>query len=92
MPGLMPRQPRIRLDPEGYKALCRQVLIRDSWRCQNCGTSENLQVHHVQWRSRLGNDSLENLITLCASCHETLHRNLPVSRDSLMHCQFGGVK
>jgi 5-methylcytosine-specific restriction endonuclease McrA len=80
MPRLAPRRPRIRLDPGAYKALSREVLGRDSWRCQNCGTSENLQVHHIQARSKLGPDSLENLITLCAGCHEALHRNPGISR------------
>ena len=81
MPRLVPRQPRIRLDPDAYKAICKEVLSRDSWRCQNCGTAENLQVHHIQPRSKLGHDSLENLITLCVSCHESLHRNLGFSRS-----------
>ena len=72
---LTPRKRRIRLDPEAYKALCRQVLGRDNWRCQNCGVSENLQVHHTRARSKLGHDSIENLITLCVRSHEALHRN-----------------
>ncbi len=80
MPRLAPRQPRIRLDPDAYKAICKEVLSRDSWRCQNCGTAENLQVHHIQPRSKLGHDRLENLITLCVSCHESFHRNLGMSR------------
>src|SRR5947209_406744 len=53
MPRLVPRQPRIRLDPDAYKAICKEVLSRDSWRCQNCGAAENLQVHHIQPRSTL---------------------------------------
>jgi len=81
MPRLAPRQPRIRLDPDAYKAICKEVLSRDSWRCQNCGASENLQVHHIQSRSKLGHDSLENLITLCVSCHEALHRNPGIARS-----------
>jgi 5-methylcytosine-specific restriction endonuclease McrA len=73
MRGLKPRHPRIRLHPEDYKALRREVLARDSWRCQNCGSSEDLQAHHIQPRGKLGADSLDNLITLCATCHEALH-------------------
>ena len=34
----------------------------------------NLQVHHQQLRSQQGSDEESNLITLCASCHEGLHR------------------
>jgi len=75
MSRLRPKQPRVRLAQEAYDALRKQVLARDNWRCQNCGASENLQIHHIQSRSKLGHDSLENLITLCAGCHERVHFN-----------------
>jgi 5-methylcytosine-specific restriction endonuclease McrA len=67
------KRPRIQLDRESYQELCRQVLQRDGWRCQNCGSGTNLQVHHIQFRSRLGDDTEANLITLCAGCHSRLH-------------------
>ncbi len=67
------RRPRIQLDPQAYQQLCRQVLQRDSWRCQQCGSRTNLQVHHIQLRSQSGSDTDENLITLCASCHSAAH-------------------
>ena len=63
----------MRLDPESYKALRQRVLRRDGWRCQLCGTMSNLQVHHKQFRSRSGHDSEENLITLCFTCHASVH-------------------
>jgi 5-methylcytosine-specific restriction endonuclease McrA len=62
------------LEPEAYRELCREVLQRDGWRCQWCGRLEGLQAHHIQARSRLGDDAAENLITLCASCHQKAHR------------------
>lgn len=61
------------LGRQAYGELRKQVLERDSWRCQNCGSSENLQVHHIQSRGRLGADTLENLTALCASCHRDVH-------------------
>jgi len=64
---------RLRLDPASYEDLRQKVLCRDSWRCQCCGTMSNLQVHHKQFRSRSGDDSEENLITLCARCHREMH-------------------
>jgi 5-methylcytosine-specific restriction endonuclease McrA len=79
MSKLKPRQPRVRLGPEAYDDLRKKILARDNWHCQNCGAVENLQVHHIRSRSRLGDDSRENLITLCAICHESLHRNRPPS-------------
>lgn len=68
------RLPRLRLDAASYERLWQQVLRRDGWRCQSCGTMSNLEVHHKEFRSRLGDDSEANLITLCAVCHAKAHR------------------
>ena len=62
-------------EPEGLMSLDPQ-LICYSWRCQGCGSSSNLQVHHIIRRNSLGNDEEENLITLCVICHRTAHRRL----------------
>jgi len=53
----------------------QQVLPSGFGVFQNCGTLKNLQVHHIQSRSKLGHDRSENLITVCASCHAALHRD-----------------
>jgi 5-methylcytosine-specific restriction endonuclease McrA len=63
-----------RLDPESYGQLRKQILQRDGWRCQVCGSRKGLQVHHKQLRSQQGPDDDLNLITLCAGCHEASHR------------------
>ena len=34
----------------------------------------NLEVHHKDFRSQAGDDSEENLITLCAGCHAGIHQ------------------
>ena len=68
-----PKKPRVRLDSEAYRELHRQILQRDSWRCQGCGSMEQLQVHHLKFRAHSGSDSEENLITLCAACHKQMH-------------------
>ena len=78
MKPIRPKRPRIRLDPHAYEQLRLQILERDSWRCQNCGAKEHLEVHHKEFRSHTGDDSEENLITLCSSCHESAH--VPVRR------------
>jgi 5-methylcytosine-specific restriction endonuclease McrA len=67
------KRPRIQLDPEPYRKLCHQILQRDGWRCQQCGSRTNLQVHHIELRSQSGDDAAENLITLCSDCHEQIH-------------------
>jgi len=68
------KTPRLRLDSTSYAKLQRQVLERDGWRCQVCGSMQNLQVHHLKFRSHSGSDEEQNLITLCAECHERMHR------------------
>ena len=75
MNGIRPKTERLRLDPVSYKNLRQQVLRRDGWRCQSCGTMSNLEVHHQQFRSHLGADSEMNLITLCSACHTAIHRS-----------------
>ena len=82
MKPIRPKTPRIRLDPEAYARLCRQVLERDRWRCQRCGSQWNLQVHHLELRSQSGDDVEENLITLCNSCHRRAH-----DRFRFLRCQ-----
>lgn len=67
------KHPRIRLDSESYRELRWQVLQRDEWRCQLCGSRRNLQVHHIKPRSQCRNDSDDNLITLYSQCHGQVH-------------------
>jgi 5-methylcytosine-specific restriction endonuclease McrA len=70
----LPKPSRKRLAPEPYQLLRQETLRRDGWQCQCCGSRSDLQVHHIEPRSHLGDDSEPNLITLCANCHRLLHR------------------
>ena len=71
---------RIKLGKQIYQRLMKRVLERDGWRCQKCGTLENLQVHHKIRRSQQGDDCLANLVTLCAYCHMAEHGQLSYSQ------------
>jgi 5-methylcytosine-specific restriction endonuclease McrA len=68
-----PKRPRVKLAADAYEQLRLEVLRRDNWRCQHCGRRENLEVHHKKMRSQAGDDSELNLITLCSTCHESVH-------------------
>jgi len=60
-----------RLD-ENLRLAC---LIRDNFTCQKCGKKETrLEAHHIVWTSKGGKDSIYNLITLCESCHDKIHK------------------
>lgn len=53
------------------------VLDRDNHTCQHCnGKSKDsrLEVHHLIFRSNNGSDEIENLLTLCKTCHDELHK------------------
>ena len=65
-----------KLGKQMYRRVMKRVLERDDWRCQKCGSLENLQVHHRIKRSQQGSDALGNLVTLCARCHMEEHGQL----------------
>jgi 5-methylcytosine-specific restriction endonuclease McrA len=72
---IRPKAASPRLEPLSYESLRQQVLRRDDWRCQFCGTMSSLEVHHKEFRSHSGADTEANLITLCTACHSRLHRH-----------------
>lgn len=59
-----------------------EVLLRANGECQSCkrdapflkedGTPF-LEVHHIEWLSKGGEDSVENAIALCPNCHRQAH-------------------
>jgi hypothetical protein len=51
----------------------RERLKLDSYRCQKCGTAENLHVHHRTYKNFM-HESMEDLVTVCISCHDLIHR------------------
>jgi len=53
-----------------WKKLRQQVLDRDKC-CQTCVLIQNLEVHHKHYKT-LGNEKLDDLITLCKECHEVI--------------------
>jgi len=58
--------------------------------CENCGATERLSIHHRNkkwWDNQPG-----NIITLCASCHTTLHHsnNDIVPKKAWRPCRFCG--
>jgi len=63
--------------PGFTKSLKRRVLHRDGHKCRLCGTERItkgwLVIHHIDGSKN--NHDLDNLITLCKSCHMRVHRN-----------------
>lgn len=56
----------------------REVKFRDGFKCQACGSDQDLHAHHIKQRAKFPEMSLDvdNGITLCRSCHLEEHRKL----------------
>ncbi len=72
----MPSDPKnkpIRLTRYKLKKLQIEVLERDNFTCQECGTYTEAPPHHKIKLSQGGSDTTENLTTLCMTCHAKEH-------------------
>ena len=50
------------------------VLLRDNNRCIICGFKKNLHIHHMTYKHLFKEEGhLEELVTLCQKCHDTIH-------------------
>lgn len=52
------------------------VRERDNWACQECGSVEHPQAHHIKAYNG-ENSHLENGVTLCVYCHADAHPEVP---------------
>ena len=61
----------------------RAVLVRDEYKCQKCRWSHatwnpadprHLELHHITHHAQGGDNTMENLKTLCTVCHDVVHR------------------
>ena len=50
-----------------------KVFERDNFKCQKCG-KRGTQAHHLNYKN-IGNEKLDDLITLCNKCHKKEHKN-----------------
>ncbi len=61
---------------KGFDAVKPAVMKRDNYTCQKCGAKPKiwgLTVHHKDGNKF--NHAMDNLVTLCNSCHASLRRN-----------------
>lgn len=57
-----------------FERIRRKILKRDNYKCVECGSDEKLNVHHIIQRSKGGDNSESNLVTLCLKCHAEKHK------------------
>lgn len=51
------------------------ILKRDNYTCVSCNSNVPLEVHHITY-IRFGNESNEDLVSLCRECHQAIHTRL----------------
>jgi len=68
---------------EHWNEVRKATYERDNYTCQICGVQGGqkgedvvLQADHIMPKSKGGNDDLENLRTLCRTCHQARHARL----------------
>lgn len=57
---------------EGWRKKRQQRLDLDGRMCTNCDATTRLEVHHLTYE-RLGNERMEDLVTMCRECHARHH-------------------
>lgn len=61
----------------------RQIALEQAnYKCQICGRSHELQVHHLSYKN-LGNEKDEDLLVVCSRCHNDIEFT---KRDN--HCDI----
>lgn len=73
-------------------AVKMQVLERHGGRCVNCGSTEELEFHHVVPLEIGGNDTEENIVPLCYYCHKAVTNHELLLRTAGRKHENGGRK
>lgn len=74
-----------------------QVLERDNYQCRICGVGgdNQLQIHHIVYRSMEKNEDGTNRITICWRCHDKIHTHaisltVVIDEDNYPHIYIKG--
>lgn len=63
------------LQSQAWDRRRNKVLARDGNICTACGDAQATEVHHLTYE-RVGREPLFDLVSVCKSCHESIHRKL----------------
>lgn len=74
--------------PEVLKA---EVFARDAYRCRWCGVQRSwlgFDPHHIEYRRGTSADVIDNLITLCRTCHNYVHDSYKIPKETAQAVLF----
>jgi hypothetical protein len=70
-----------------------QALHRDNYACQKCGSTKDIEAHHIiPRRYKECTDDLENYKTLCVNCHRSIepaHKMGPITNPNYRPVKHG---
>ena len=69
------------LKTDEWKQIAQMVKERDGHRCVICGSTENLNAHHICYEGDCLDEN--DIVTLCNRCHECLHDGIETIRDAV---------
>lgn len=81
---------KVYYDKVAYGGNRKFILERDGYKCVKCGSVEKLHIHHIDESGQTENPNheVDNLVTLCISCHGRLH----LSSDNPMYKEVSEVE
>jgi len=78
IPAPLKRQYLQSIEWEALKLL-RLIIAKD--RCECCGSTTRLELHHVTYE-RLTNEDIDDVRIVCRSCHQNIHDKLGTDRTT----------
>ena len=60
------------LKTDHWKETRAEALRRGNYKCNDCGATKSLQVHHLTY-ARRGHELQSDLVVVCANCHKKRH-------------------
>ena len=72
------------LSSRKWQTLRSGAMERAGYKCQSCGSANNLHCHHIKydWLSEGGARELADVAILCGICHQAVHDRLGYSRET----------
>jgi len=62
----------------------KRRIVEEVGRCEECGSNEDLTIHHKKSLSQGGTHSRRNLKVLCLECHQKYH---PIDKRAIVKLQ-----
>lgn len=70
------------LQSKEWKELKTMKLLLADNKCESCGSTHNLELHHIDY-TNLTQENFEDVAIVCRDCHQAIHNKLGLDRKTL---------